>query len=223
MRLIFTAVTAVLLLASSLVQAAALAVTIWKPIPGKAEAMLESAQAAKAIHEKLGADVTIAIENTGRLHYALGFESWTAWADWQEKVASSKEWAAWQARTNANPSAIQEENFQLDVVPGTQNPVGEGSPGNAYQVFIWDPPGMRTQALVQAAMEAKAIHEKHGVTVGINVDQLGRMHYVMNFRDWKHWAKVQDTPDPDFANFMLRQAVNPTGELVEVYTATRLP
>ncbi|MEJ2088226.1 MAG: hypothetical protein P8Y69_07095 [Gammaproteobacteria bacterium] len=213
-----------LLLAGSLAHAAALTVTIWKPIPGRAADMMEDAAAAKAIHEKLGASVTLGVENTGRLHYAIGgFENWQAWAAWLTKLQASTEWAEWQARTGANPAALQEENFILNVIPGTADPVGGDNPGSVYQVFIWDPPGTQVDRLVEAAMEAKAIHEKSGITVGINIDQMQRMHYVMNYRDWAHWAKVQDTPNEEFQAFMQRQAADPAGELVEVYTANRVP
>jgi hypothetical protein len=224
MKRILSAITVVFLLASSLAHSAALNVTIWKPIPGKATAMLESAMAAKAIHEKLGASVTLGLENTGRLHYAAGgFENWKAWADWTTKLQASKEWADWQARNLENPPALQEENFILDVVPGSSNPVGSDNPGTMYQVYIWEPEGTQVGPLVQVALEAKAIHEKSGIRVGINVDQEFRMHYVMNYRDLAHWAQVQDTPNEEFAAFMQRQAENPKGELVEVYTANRLP
>ena len=223
MKRMLNAIAVVFLLASSLAHSAALTVTIWKPIPGKAAAMMESAMAAKAIHEKLGGSVSIGLENTGRLHYAVGgFENWQAWADWVAKLQTSKEWADWQARAGQDPAAVQVENFILNVVPGT-NVVGSDNPGTVYQVFIWDPPGSQAGPLVQAGMEAKAIHEKSGVTVGINVDQMGRMHYVMNFKDWSHWAKVQDTPNEEFDAFMQKMAANPPGELVEVYTANRLP
>lgn len=223
MRRILTALGAVLLLTGSLAHAATLTVTIWKPIPGKAAAMMESAMAARAIHEKLGASVTLGLENTGRLHYAVGFDNWTAWADWVAKLQTSKEWAAWQDNSGQNPAAIQEENYIMDVVPGSSNPVGEDNPGTVYQVFIWDPPGTGVGPLVQRAMEAKAIHETAGISVGINVDQNFRMHYVMNYKDWAHWAKVRDNPIEEFQEFMQRQAADPAGELVEVYTANRLP
>ena len=223
MKRLLTAITVVFLLASSLAHSAALTVTIWKPIPGKAAAMMESAMAAKAIHDKLGADVTLALENTGRLHYAAGFENWQAWASWVAKLEASEEWAAWQVRSGQNPAAVQEENFLLNVVPGSSNPVGSDSTGSVYQVYIWKPPGTQVDALVQSGMEAKAIHEKSGISIGINVDQEFRMHYVMNYKDWAHWAKVQDTPNEEFAAFLQKLAANPPGELVEVYTANRLP
>ena len=204
-----------LLLVGSLVHAAALTVTIWNPMPGKSMEMMQSAQAAKAIHEKLGASVTLGLENTGRLHYAANFENWQAWAKWVAKLQTSEEWAAWQAQTSKAPAAIQEENYLLRVIPGGSDV------GNVYQVFIWDPT-MGTSALVATAMEAKAIHEKAGINVAINIDQMQRMHYVMSFDSWDDWAKVQDTPNEEFADFLDRQSKNPTGELVTVYTATNL-
>lgn len=224
MKRISIAFAAVFLLAASLAHSAALSVTIWKPIPGRAAAMMESAMAAKAIHEKLGASVTLGLENTGRLHYAVGgFENWGAWSDWVAKLQTNKDWADWQARTDQNPAALQEENFTLNVVPGSSNPVGPDNPGTVYQVFIWEPQGIQVGPLVESAMEAKAIHEKSGISIGINVDQNFRMHYVMNFRDWAHWAKVQDNPNEEFQAFLQKMAANPPGELVEVYTANRLP
>ena len=224
MKRMMIALGAMLTLMGSLAHAAALQVTIWEAIPGKAAAMMESAMAAKAIHEKLGASVTLGVENTGRLHYAVGgFENWGAWAKWVAKLEGSEEWAAWQQRAGADPSAIQKENFILDVIPGTNNPVGRDDMGDVYQVFIWDPEGTNVGPLVERAMEAAAIHAKAGITVGVNVDQHLRMHYVMNFKDWAHWAKVRDNPIEEFEQFMLRNAATPVGDLVEVYTANRLP
>jgi hypothetical protein len=224
MKRTMTALAAVVLLSGSLAHAAALNVTIWQPIPGKAAAMMESAMAAKAIQEKLGASVTIALENTGRLHYVVGgFENWGAWAKWVAKLEDSEEWAAWQQQAGADPSAIQEENFILDTVPGTSIPVGRDDLGSVYQVFIWDPPGTNVGPLVDRALEAAAIHAKAGIPAGVSVDQYLRMHYVMNYEDWAHWAKVRDNPIAEFEQFMLRNAATPVGDLVEVYTANRLP
>ncbi len=213
-----------LLLSGSLAHAAALNVTIWQAIPGKSAAMMESAMAAKAIQEKLGASVMIALDNTGRLHYGVGgFENWGAWAKWVAKLQDSEDWAAWQQRAGADPAAIQEENFILNTVPGTDSPVGRDDLGSVYQVFIWNPPGTNVAPLVERALEAAAIHAKAGIAVGVSVDQHLRMHYVMNFKDWADWAKLQDNPIEEFEQFMLRYAANPVGDLVEVYTVNRLP
>jgi hypothetical protein len=211
-------ITAALLLACSLAQAAALNVTIWNPYPGKDPLMFEQAMAAKAIQEKLGATVTIGFENTGRMHYAIsGFENWQAYAAFTAKLQASEDWAAWQGEAGADPGSVQEENYLLNVLPGSNGG------GGFYQVFIWDPRDLGIGALVEAGMEAKAIHEKSGVRVSINIDQMQRMHYVMNFDDMGHWAKVQDTPNPEFQQFMASQSADPRGDLVEVYTANRVP
>ncbi len=90
-------------------------------------------------------------------------------------------------------------------------------------MFIWNPPGTNVAPLVERALEAAAIHAKAGIAVGVSVDQHLRMHYVMNFKDWADWAKLQDNPIEEFEQFMLRYAANPVGDLVEVYTVNRLP
>ena len=218
MKTLIAASAAALLLCASLTQAAALAVTIWKPFPGKSPLMIEQALAAKAIQEKLGATVTIGMENTGRMHYALGgFENWQAYAAFVAKLQASEEWAAWGQRAGANPGSEQVENYLLDVLPGASDG------GNAYQVFIWQPRDGRVNDVIESATEAKAIHEKAGARVAINVDQMNRVHYVMNYDDLSHWAKNQDTPNQEFAEFWERQMQDPNADLVEVYTASRMP
>jgi len=209
---------ALLLLFCSIAHSAPLGVTIWKPYPGKSAQMVEQAMAAKAIQEKLGATVTIAMENTGRMHYAVaGFETWQEWAKWVAKLQASEEWTSWQAKSLADPASAQEENYLLNVLPGANGG------GGVYQVFIWDPRDGGVGRLVEVAQQAKAIHEKSGIRVSINVDQMQRMHYVMDYDNLDHWAKMQDTPNEEFSAFMEKQSANPTGDLIEVYTANRLP
>jgi hypothetical protein len=192
-------------------------VTIWKPMPGKSAQMIEHALAAKAIQEKLGASITIGMENTGRMHYALGgFENWQAWAAFVAKLEANADWAAWQQRTGPNPAALQEENFLLNALPGGNDG------GSVYQVFIWQPRDGRISDVIETASQAKVIHEKAGARVSIIVDQLNRMHYVMNYDDLNHWAKLRDTPNPEFTEFWDQQTADPNADLVEVYTASRL-
>jgi len=162
--------------------------------------------------------VTIGMDNTGRMHYSVGgFENWQEWAKWAAKLQASEDWAAWGAAAQANPGSAQEENFLLNISPGSN------SGGTFFQVFIWEPRDSGIGALLAAGMEAKVIHEKTGIRVSINVDQMQRMHYVMNYDNPDHWAKVQDTPNEEFAAFMQQQSANPLGDLIEVYTANRLP
>ena len=99
----------------------------------------------------------------------------------------------------------------------------DGNDGGAvYQVYIWQPRDGRISDVIETATQAKAIHEKAGARVSIFVDQLNRMHYVMNYDSLNHWAKVRDTPNPEFQEWWDQQTTAPNADLVEVYTANRV-
>ena len=93
------------------------------------------------------------------------------------------------------------DEAQITEVRGPHQ-VAAGEVGDVLQVFIWESQPGRTAETIEAAMGAKAIHEKAGASVSITVDQLGRMHYVMQFDSWEEWGKFQDTPNPEFATYM---------------------
>ncbi len=210
-----TIVIGLLLSVSSMSMAEVLEVNIWKPELGKAQLTFQDGQDAKAIHETLGADVTVAGDLDGRMHYVQTFENWAAWAAFGNKVDSSEAWSAFLAKTRKNPSAELEDNYLLNVP-------SSGGSGSVYQVFIWEAELGRGNDLFEAGMQAKAIHEKAGASVGINYDQMQRMHYVMSFDSWEAWAKFQDTPSPEFDAFLAEQNKDPTAKLVKVYTASNL-
>ena len=193
-----------------------LEVNIWKSMPGMAPQTFQYGAEARAIHEDLGASVIIGADTDGRMHYALTFENWAAWAKFNAKADASEAWGAFIAKINQNPSAELEDNYLLNVA-------SPGAPlAGAYQVFIWEPELGRGADMFQAGMEAKAIHEKAGVSVSINFDQLNRMHYLVSFNSWDAWAKFADTPNEEFNAFMQKQSQNPTAKLVKVYTANTL-
>ena len=73
------------------------------------------------------------------------------------------------------------------------------------------------------AMEAAAIQQADGVSIAINVDQLGRLHYVMSFDSWADWGKLQDTPSPKWTAFMGKFQANPPGKVVQTFLARQLP
>ena len=149
------------------------------------------------------------------MHYATTFENWAAWAAFGRKLEKSEAWSAFLAKVNQEPSAELEDNYLLNVP-------APGGNGSVYQVFIWESEPGRGNDLFQAAMQAKAIHEKAGASVGINYDQMQRMHYVMSFDNWDAWAKFQDTPNEEFDAFVAEQNKNPNAKLVKVYTASNL-
>ncbi|MEQ9005135.1 MAG: hypothetical protein RIE74_16360 [Pseudomonadales bacterium] len=210
-----TLIATMLLAASAMASADVLVVNIWNPLPGKAPTTFQYGQEARAIHEKLGANVTVGADQMGRMHYAMAFDNWAAWAEFGKKLDASADWAAFIQRINADPSATREDVYMLN------QPVS-GGVGQVYQVNIWTSNPGRNADTMARAMEARALHEKAGVKVAINVDQLGRLHYVASFESWADWAKFQDTPNPDFEAMMTRFSKDPSATLTKVYTAQRL-
>ncbi len=92
-------------------------------------------------------------------------------------------------------------------------PVANGG-GGVYQVFIWYPRDGGGGRFVGVAQQAKAIHEKSGIRVSINVAQMQRMHCVMDYDNLGHWAKMRDTPNEELSAFMEKQSANPTADCV---------
>ena len=204
-----------LLSMSSFTVADVLVVNIWKSMPGKNQLTLQYGQEAKAIQNSLGADTTLGVDMEGRMHVARGFKNWAAWAKFGQKLQASKKWAAFLEKTGKNPSAELEDHYMMNTpVPGKV--------GAVYQVFIFEPVLGRGSDTFQTAMQAKAIHEKAGARVSINVDQLQKLHYVMSYDSWDDWAKMQDMPNPEFQAFMKKQGDDPKAKLVKVYTATSM-
>lgn len=204
-----------LLFMSSIAVADVLVVDIWKSMPGKNQLTLKYAEEAKAIQNKLGNIITLAVDMEGRLHVAQGFKTWSDWAKFRRKLEASKEWAAFLKKIRKKPSAVLEDNYMMNTpVPGKV--------GAVYRVFIFEPVMGRGRDLFQSAMQAKAIHEKAGARVSINIDQLQKLHYVMSYESWDDWAKMQDTPNPEFQAFMKKQGEDPKGQLIKVYTASSM-
>ncbi|MGI9326618.1 MAG: hypothetical protein ACR2PZ_15470 [Pseudomonadales bacterium] len=201
-----------LLFATGSIGADVLVVNIWDPLPGKGQATAQNAQTAKAIHEKHGATVTMAYDGMGRMHYATGFKNWKDWTKFQKKTQSSKEWTEFWSQVIADPSADLEDRYLLNVV-------SPGGVGSVYQVYIWEAERALGE-LIESAMKAEAIHEKAGVDVSINIDQMNRMHYVMSYANWEDWAKFQDgTPSEEWNNYWAEASKDPAGKLIKVYTA----
>ena len=211
-----TIILGVFLAFSSSIMADVLEVNIWKSMPGKNPLTMQYGQEVKTIFSKLGARATLGSDLEGRLHVATHFENWQGWAKFRNRLQDSPDWVAFLQKVNANPSAERENHYLLDTVSSS------GAPAAMYQVLIFEPELGRGGDLVQAAMQAKAIHEKGKAKVAMHVDQLGNLHYVTSFDSWDAWAKFQDTPDPAFQEFMQEQNKDPTAKLIKVYTATSL-
>lgn len=199
------------LISGSAATADVLEVNIYRSMPGMGETTAQLGQEAKAIHEKLGAMPTVKFDLMGRMHFAIGFQNWADWSNHGKKLSESEEWSNFWAKATKAASAELEEHYLLNVV-------SPGGLGDVLQVFVWEATG-GVNALVQSAIEAEKIHEKAGVDVSVNVDQMNRVHYVMSFDNWDAWAKFQDgTPSEEWTNWWAEAQKNPAGRLVKVYT-----
>ncbi len=93
-------------------------VYIWDPAAGKTQLLLENFATAKRIHESLGARVesySEGIGGTGNFHYTLGFESWSALANFFVKLATNEEWSAFQA-SNDPTAATLVQSYQASAL-----------------------------------------------------------------------------------------------------------
>ena len=59
-------------------------VFIWQPELGRGADLFQAGMKAKAIHEKDGAAVTIHADQMQNMHYVMNFDSWEAWAKFQD-------------------------------------------------------------------------------------------------------------------------------------------
>ena len=193
-----------------------LEVRLWKAIPGNSAQLTQHASEARSIQQKLGGQVVVATDRQGRLHYATAHKNWVEWAAFQEKLQASDEWTDFAQKIGTAPAATLEAHYLINqVVPML--------PSKVYQVYVWEAyPGRRAQ-LIESASTAQPLHEKLGASVGINVDQMGRVHYLMSFDTWGDWAKFQDAdPTDEVSDFFAEFYSNPPGKLVEVYSVTRV-
>jgi hypothetical protein len=160
--------------------------------------------------------VVVATDRQGRLHYATAHKNWVEWAAFQEKLQASDEWTDFAQKIGTAPAATLEAHYLI-------NQVAPMLPSKVYQVYVWEAyPGRRAQ-LIESASTAQPLHEKLGASVGINVDQMGRVHYLMSFDTWGDWAKFQDAdPTEEVSDFFAEFYSNPPGKLVEVYSVTRV-
>jgi hypothetical protein len=78
-------------------------VFIWEAELGRGSDMFQAGVQAKALHEKDGAAVTIHFDQMNHMHYVMNFESWDAWAKFQD--ADHPEFEAFMQKQQQNPTA----------------------------------------------------------------------------------------------------------------------
>ncbi len=191
-------------------------VRLWDPLPGRGAETMAAAVEAKAIQEKLGAEVQIGNDQHGNMHYSLIFEDWEAWGKFQAAMDDSKEWAEWFQKFAADPPAQPAGVFHVN------NPV-VAEPNKVSLVYSWDVmPGQGAQMMANA-QEAVGLHSKMGASAGINVDQLGNVHYELTFDSWAAWGRFTKAvqASEEWGAFIQRASQEPAAELVQVYMIER--
>ena len=100
--------------------------------------------------------------------------------------------------------------------------LGSGVDLRAVHVFQYRPNPGRIGDVIAKMAEAKAIHEKLGAVVSVNIDELGWAHYVLNFESWEAQGKFEDSRDGNEAweAFQAGLAEDPSARLKNVYRVT---
>jgi hypothetical protein len=72
---------------------------------------------------------------------------------------------------------------------------------------------------VALSEEARKIHERLGASIGINIDELGDVHYEMTFANWEAWGNFQMrvAADEEWNQFWTRANQEPMAELLRVW------
>ena len=208
---------AMLLCAST--HAVVTSVFIWDAPPGGDAAMIQTAMAAKAIHEKLGADVFIGVDQRGRLHYGINAENAAARGAVFDKIQASEEFAALMSESSqGDKAATMKKAYNMNVA------LGSGVDRRVIHVFQYRPNPGRIADVIAKMAEAKAIHDKLGANVSVNIDELGWAHYVLSFDSWEAQGKFEDALDGNEAwqAFQAGLAADPTAVLKNVYRITTL-
>lgn len=200
--------------------AAVASVFVWDTPPGGDAAMIETAMQAKAIHDKMGADVFIGMDQKGRMHYGVSFETGAARGAFFDKVQTNEEFQALMNEASQRDNAATlKKVFNMNVAMGSG-----GTGGKVIMVFQYEPDPGRGGDVVAKMAEAKAIHDKLGAEVSVNVDEEGWAHYVMNFASWEAQGKFADSlaGNEEWQAFQASLAAEPLAELKNVYRVSTL-
>ena len=102
--------------------------------------------------------------------------------------------------------------------------IGGGVGGKVVHAFQYQPNQGRIGDVIAKMAEAKAIHEKLGVSVSVLVDEVGRANYVINFDSWEAQGKFQDSLDGNEAwqAFQASLAEDPSAQLIDVFRVNML-
>ena len=194
------------------VQADIAMVNVWSALAGNSQQLFMNGMEAKAIHEEMGASVSISADQDGDMHYVVSFPDWAAWGKFEDAGASNEAWQSFWQRVNKVGTAEISATYMLDMVT-----VAETQPASV--VYSWDVDQGKTQDFVALTQLSKKMHERMGASIGILVDELGDVHYEMTFPSWEAWGKFQEkaASDKEWQAFYAETLMDSTANLIKVW------
>ena len=187
-------------------------VNIWTPYPGKDAETYQNAMQAKALHEKMGASVSISQDQNLNMHYVVSFKDWAEYGKFFDAMNASEEWQALWQKISATGAAELTQTFMINVpAPAKANPVS--------LVFSWDVDAGRTADFIAICQGAMTIHKRLGANPGINVDELGDVHYELTFESWEAWGNyaMKSATDEEWNAYFAKHSENPVATLTKVW------
>jgi len=208
---------AVVLIFSTSTFAQVVSVNVFEPLAGKGPLTAQYFREARGILQAAGAGVALSNDLDGTYRFAVVFENWEAYGNWFSSLATNADWAAFQGRIAANPSALQTDNILLNGVSVAE---AGGGPGAVTQVTVWEVTTGTMGQLVQGGLDAKPIHERAGSAVSVYTSPGNRMYYLQRYDNMAAWGRDQDTPNPEFQAYMQELGAANNGNLGAVIVDT---
>ena len=91
-------------------------------------------------------------------------------------------------------------------------------------VFSWDVQQGQTENFVALCLESQKIHERLGASAGVNIDEIGNVHYELSFENWAAYGEFSEklAVDAEWQAFFSNANADPVAELVKVWRLNRL-
>ncbi len=216
-------VLAGLLLATSSTYAEVIENYTWKAVPGKDAEMLAAFTEAKAIHEDMGASVSMSQHGTGStqlIDYTMRWDNLDAWAKSMDMGRSPEGVARWQKFMAQYDEPVGEMVASSGGANLDSSKSADDFDGNyVFAVFVWEPNAGQRAEFLAGAMAAEKLHESLGARVEVYGEQFGdfgRVHYVMMYDDYASWAESNKkmAQSKEWAEMQAASAAGGTGTLV---------
>ncbi len=190
---------------------------IWSAMPGKGAQLLRNGIEARAIHEKMGAGVSILMDQNNDMHYVLEFPDMVAWGKFVDSLPVNEEWLSFWQRAGQEGSGEIAGTFMLNV------PV-VAKAQQVHMVFSWDVKQGQTPAFLALCQQSRKIHERLGASIGVNVDELADVHYEMSFENWEAYGQFSEklATDAEWQEFFGAAHEVPVATLPKVWRLNRL-